>query len=55
MALRVCSVPTPDPLEVFDLTVTQINDTTVRVTVITNYGHSAYVAKGIPEELLPRA
>jgi len=50
---RVRSDPPPMSNEAFELTVSEISDAEVRVTAMFNYGESAYVAKGIPDALLP--
>lgn len=51
---RAYTPPPPEPMEWFDLTVEEINDTTVRQVMINNHTNPAYVAKGIPEELMSK-
>ncbi len=50
---RVFSVPAPASGEFFDLSVAKIVDDMVRVIAVAHHNEPAYVAKGIPEALLP--
>ncbi len=44
--------PQPDG-EAFDLSVTALDDATVRQTMLAHHGNPAYAAMGIPDALIP--
>jgi hypothetical protein len=49
----VYSDPRPASNEMFDMTFTPMNETTLRQTSIFHHHEPAYMAKGIPDAMLP--
>jgi hypothetical protein len=50
---RVQSVPPQPDGEAFDLSVTSLDDATVRQVMLAHHGNPAYAAMGIPDALIP--
>ena len=50
---RVRTIPEHVNGEFFEMSVEQINDSTVRITMANHFNVPEYVAKGIPDSLIP--
>ena len=50
---RVCTSPTPTSGQFFECNVKEVDPQTVRVIAIAHHGLAIYVAKGIPDAILP--